>query len=713
MPYPNKAAQKTTDAPSAGSSLRDPIINEGLNAPPVTLEAVTVFGQLDEARQKIVPSLGATVYSIDQTQIQSQAQGENVPFNKLLLRFPGVSQDSLGSGAVHIRNEHSNIQYRINDVLIPEGITGFGNEFDTRFVDRVDLITGALPAQFGLRTAGIVDIHTKSGALNPGGTLNMYGGSNETLNPSMQYGGTIGKTSFYVSGSYLHSTLGIENPTSSRDAIHDTTEQFRGFAYISHIIDDTSRISLITGASYKQFEIPNTPGLQNNESSTFFPTADVQTFDSAALNERQREQNNYEVLAYQKTVDALTFQVALFNRYSQVSFDPDWQGDLFFNGVAGSIDKSVMSNGLQFDGSYELNDCHTLRGGLIFNYQGALQVTNTSVFATDEDGEAVGDPFMIADRSYQAAFTLGLYLQDEWKITRDWTVNYGGRFDLYLGQTDQNQFSPRINTTYQLSKNTSIHAGYASYFTPPSLENTPSGAVSKFAGTTNAADPDLPNDPAQAERSHYFDIGIVHKFTPAYQVGIDAYYKKAQNQLDNGQFGAAPILSVFNYREGEIFGLEISQSYTQGGLSAYANFSLERGIGKGFNSSQAIVAEDPEYVDNHFIYLDHDQRFSGAVGVSYLISQIENRPYVEMICGSGLRNEGAVPNGGTLPAYCAVNMGFEQSFKFIGAENLKFRMDVLNLFDQTYQLRDGTGIGAGAAQYGQRRSIYGGMSYSF
>jgi hypothetical protein len=125
------------------------------------LNPITVVGQLNEARAQIVPSLGATKYSIGQPQIQTQSQGDNAPFNQTILRAPGVSQDSFGQ--VHVRDEHANLQYRINDVLIPEGISGFGQEIDTRWVDNVSLITGSLPAQFGFRTTGIVDITPKKG----------------------------------------------------------------------------------------------------------------------------------------------------------------------------------------------------------------------------------------------------------------------------------------------------------------------------------------------------------------------------------------------------------------------------------------------------------------------------------------------------------------------------------------------------------------------
>ncbi|MDD5261521.1 MAG: hypothetical protein PHD76_06685 [Methylacidiphilales bacterium] len=135
-----------------------------------------------------------------------------------------------------------------------------------------------------------------------------------------------------------------------------------------------------------------------------------------------------------------------------------------------------------------------------------------------------------------------------------------------------------------LSHDTAFHAGYASYFTPPPLENAPVGAVSQFAGTSNAATAGLPNGPVMSERSHYFDAGMTYKFTPEYQIGLDGYYKIAQNLLDDGQFGTAPILSAFNYRHGEIHGLELSNNYVKNGFTAYGNMAYEHGTGTGVNS---------------------------------------------------------------------------------------------------------------------------------
>src|SRR6476661_6208354 len=162
-----------------------------------TAESVVVTSEeLDISREQIVPSLGATRYTVGPDRLNQQAQGEDAPFNQTMLRFPGVAQDSFGQ--LHLRGEHANLQYRINDVLLPEGITGFGQELSPRFVDTLHLITGSLPAQYGFRTAGVVDIHTKSGAFDPGGVATIYGGRYETINPSFEYGGSEGNLNYFV-----------------------------------------------------------------------------------------------------------------------------------------------------------------------------------------------------------------------------------------------------------------------------------------------------------------------------------------------------------------------------------------------------------------------------------------------------------------------------------------------------------------------------------
>src|SRR6266850_7610223 len=258
-------------------------------SPTTEAERIVVTSQeLDVSREQIVPSLGATRYTVGPDRLDSQAQGENAPFNQTMLRFPGVAQDSFGQ--LHVRGEHANLQYRIDDVLLPESIPGFGQELETRFADNISLITGALPAQFGFRNTGVIDIHTKSGAAFQQSEASIYIGSFDTRKPSFELGNVTGKLSSYVSASYLHSGIGIENPTGSSNPIHDDTDQAKLFGYFSYIFDETSRLTLLLSGNHSDFQIPNNPG-----QAGAFTDMGRSDFDSSKLNENQTEQSAYAI----------------------------------------------------------------------------------------------------------------------------------------------------------------------------------------------------------------------------------------------------------------------------------------------------------------------------------------------------------------------------------------------------------------------------------
>ena len=704
----------TASSPSSGSTTN------------VTqLGNITVVGKLNQARNQILPDLGATAYSISKDQIISGSQGGNAPFNEVILRAPGVAQDSAANGDLHVRGEHANLQYRINDVLLPEGITGFGLELDPRFVESMQLITGSLPAQYGFRTAGVVDIQTKSGAFDNGGSGEVYGGSYDTIRPSFEYGGSQANFNYFIDGSYDHNDLGIENPTPSHNAVHDVTDQGKLFTYLSWILDDSSRLSVMGSASYSGFQVPNTPGLQNdpaNHSARGGAPWLPGTFDSSNLNENQNEQNYYTVVTYQKSAGDLNFQVSAFGRNSDVHFRPDPVGDLFFNGVASDVNRKLYSGGLQADASYNLGDKHTLRGGLMLLDEVAFADSTTTVFNLDGAGNPTGSPFAITDNHRLHGLFAGVYLQDEWKILPQVTLNYGARFDEFASSFDnENQVSPRANLIYQPTDSTTFHAGYARYFTPPPVENVSGSDVALFNGTSNGSAV-TQDDPVKAERAHYFDAGITQKFAPGLQVGLDGYYKYARNQLDDGLFGQTLILSAFNYARGRIYGVEFTGSYTMGGFSTYANLAWSVAKGEDWKSSQFLFdPTDAAYVQNHWIYLDHDQRVTGSFGAAYTWTEGRNnstRVYVDALYGSGLRTDATegginVPNGGSVPAYYSVNLGAEQSFKVGKNRLLKARVDVVNVTDNSYELRDGSGVGVNAAQFGERIGFFGSVSYVF
>jgi outer membrane receptor protein involved in Fe transport len=660
--------------------------------------------RLDRARNGLLPDVGASVYRISQADVDQLPQGANTPLNQVLLQAPGVANDSFGQ--LHVRGDHADLQYRINGVIIPEPISGFGQSLDTRIVDQVNLITGALPAQYGYRTAGIVDIRTKSGDAGDGGAIDVYGGSHQTLQTSVDAYGSRGPLSYYFSGTLGVNNLGIEAPTANGNPQHDHTRQGDGFGYLSYLINPLTRVSLMFGTASSQFQIPNTPGLATN-----FTLNGNSTFDSARLDENQSELNNFAVLALQGTNGgALDYQVALFTRYTRTQFNPDPVGDLMFNGVASKDFHSNRANGVQADTTYRLSERHTLRAGVMAQREHAVFNDSVAVFPTDANGNALSDqPFTIDDAHSKTGYLYSAYVQDEWKLTSQLTLNYGMRYDRMDEYVQAGQLSPRIGLVYQPTSTTTLHAGYARYFTPPSFELVSDSTINRFNGTTNQS-PTSQNDPVQPERSHYFDIGVTQRLTPALTIGLDAYYKQASNLLDEGQFGSALIFTPFNYQYGRVYGIELTTSYKHDRVSAYFNLAYSRAQGKNINSAQFNFGPDElAYISNHWVSLDHDQRVTASFGGSYTIGRTTLT--ADGIVGSGLRRGFA--NTDRMPWYAQINLGVIEHLDVPLVGKLDARLVFVNAFDRSYQLRDGSGIGVGAPQYGPQRAVYAGLTKKF
>lgn len=662
--------------------------------------------RLENARNGLSPKTGGSVYHFDATDVQNLPQGESTSLNQVLLQAPGVANDSFGQ--LHVRGDHGNTQYRINGVILPEGISGFGQALDTRFAQKIDLVTGALPAQYGYRTAGVIEINTKT-QFDAGGHIDLYGGSNQTFNPSIEYGNTNGNLSYFVNGSYLTDNVGIENPTSSKNPIHDTTKQEKGFAYLSYLVNPDTKLSFMFGSYDGKFQIPNNPGQTPDPNNLgILPQLGLTGYNSATLNDQQREVNRFAVTALQSSLsDSIDYQVALFTRYSSVNYMADTTGNLVFNGVASNVFRISSSTGIQADGSNRLNDEHTLRMGLFASSENVQSNNSSMVFPVSSGTGLVSGPaFNIDDNTTKNGNTLfGAYLQDEWKATGKLTVNYGARFDQVNAFVNEHQFSPRLGVVYKSSNQTTWHTGYSRYFTPPPTELVSSTTQALFQNTTNAT-PGA-NSPVKSERSNYLDAGVIHQLTQTINLGLDTFYKQTRNVIDEGQFGPAVILTPYNYEQGKIYGVELTSNYKSGDFSGYANLARTESLAKNIISSQYLFDQATlDYAANNWVSVDHQQALSISTGASYLWSG--TRLNSDLIFQSGLRNGFA--NTTSLPSYTVLNLGASRKVNLGNLGSIEARLAVTNALDKVYKIRDGSGIGVFAPQYGPRRGLFVGVS---
>jgi outer membrane receptor protein involved in Fe transport len=246
----------------------------------------------------------------------------------------------------------------------------------------------------------------------------------------------------------------------------------------------------VLGTSNAIFQIPNQVGLQptgldgivglgpqDPSSGNFLLNANGATgFASGNLDERQREITHYGILSYLHTVGSLDYQVSLFGRYSSLFFTPGNNvGDILYNGLAQTAYKRDAAYGLQAEGVWRAFTGHTIRFGVLYQADDTLSRTNSAVLTTAPGGPGVTNPnplctdpdqtcqtsavpLTIADNGSKHGYNYGFYVQDEWALTDNFTVNYGLRYDAFSAFDAENQLSPRINGVWKPTDNTTMPA---------------------------------------------------------------------------------------------------------------------------------------------------------------------------------------------------------------------------------------------------------------
>jgi outer membrane receptor protein involved in Fe transport len=116
------------------------------------------------------------------------------------------------------------------------------------------------------------------------------------------------------------------------------------------------------------------------------------------------------------------------------------------------------------------------------------------------------------------------------------------------------------------------------------------------------------------------------------------------------------------------------------------------------------------YLANHYTYASDAQTLSASFGASYswqgLLASVDG------IYGSGLRTGFA--NEQHTPGYTQWNAAISRRFDLWNDRKpLTLRLSMVNVFDTSYILRSGTGIGEFAPQYGPRREFFLSVSKAF
>ncbi len=703
-----RTARSIVDVGPNGATKPITLALESLN--PLTM-AVRVK-QFSRA-QNSVSSVGTSQFTYSQTDIENLPLGEQSSMNDVLLNMPGVVRDA--NGQFHIRGEMQNFQWRINGVMLPLDTTnGFVQFLQPRFIDHVSLLDGILPAEYGYRDSGVIDIHTKDGCNLQGGEATMFGGQRQTANPAFEYGGCGAKYSYYVTGYYKQSNLGLSQATPAATPIHDAVNEGQGFGYFSYQLSPFLKFSLFGGLEVNNNQFPNWPGLTAQYQLANVNPAD---YPSTILNENLNTRTFFAVAALQGTSGALDYQVAYATHYVTLSFLPDPIGDLIYQGVASTVFHSDYANTLEADFVYHLNEAHTVNFGFYAGEYGVELDDTSLVFpAAIINGQLVqtGDlPITVVDNLNQINWLLGVYAGDTWRLTKRLSLVYGLRFDQMLGFVSSNALTPRLNMLYQANDTTTVHAGVARYFQTPQFGAITTRTAGAFNGTTQMiyGYPVPINYLPLPETDTYFDVGIVKRLSPHLVYSGDGYFFFANNEIDTGQLSQTPIYAPFNWKNGRNWGVENSLTYNVKNLSVVLNYTYSLSEGQVLSTGQFNFSpEEVVYLLNHFEPMDHAEEQVVETFVTYHLGGWMFT--ADSLFGSGLY--GGFANTQQMPAYWQVDAGVGRTIFMPELNRDVFtRLSVINVFNRTNLARNGEGIGVFAPSYYPRLAVYGWLEIPF
>jgi len=675
--------------------------------------ALEIVSQLPAIQYKA----SSETYPLSRKDIEALPLGNNNTVAQVLQTVPSVVYGGLGQ--THVRQDHANQQFRIDGVPIPEGVSStFTDVISPRMWERADIILGGMEAQYGNKTALLVDITSKSGTHPPFGSVQMLGGSNQTVNPSFEYGGTVGeKFRYYALNSYTSTNRGIEPPTLGHSVFHDQSERNQTYLRGDYQHDNRNSLSWVFLNAVAKYQIPTIPGLGVNQDVLPLLQAQDPTFSPApsqAVNQNQKENSQYTHLVWRHDVNAEKFfQLAGFLRNSYANFTTDQFNALAYapEGQTANQKRKAYSIGTRFDYTWTPNKHHLVKTGFQFQYTHAQNQAQLFDFAVDPGtGLPVGPVLTQTSANTNVQTREEFWIQDQWSLN-DWTLNLGVRYDQIQGFYDEGQISPRIGVTYKLNQSNVFHAYYSRLFTPPNVEQI---AFAKLNLTGTTAQPDDPTGfNPRAERANYFEVGSYHALTNWVTLELAAYYKRSHFQSDAGQFGTTPMLNFFAFQWGYQMGIDgaLKMQITDN-FTARGNVAWGRCKGNGLQSGQYLL-DTKEITDINTaggVFCDHSQTITSSAVAAY---RFRERTTIsgEMLYGSGLRtaaNENAFTNSSHFQSWTTYNASLTHVIPLPWhGQKMLVGFDIINLLDQKYFYNQGEGsIGLGIAHAGMPRSFF-------
>lgn len=589
------------------------------SALPLNLELTLSPGAIEDVvnvsgeQAMVEPDKTTSDTDIDQTLLERQAgAAPSRGIEAIVASAPGFAIDD--NGRLHPRGSESQVQFVIDGVPVTDNMSAiFSTNLDARTLRTVEVLTGGIPAEFGDKLAGVVNVNTRSGLEMPTqGSVTFSGGSFSTGEVGADFSTHTKKFGFLTNLSATTTQRFLDPPTI--DNSHNFGRTGKGFIRADYHFDEKNllRGTFLFGGS--NFQVPNRFEQELN-----------------GQDQRQRLRDGSQFITYEHVFSPDTLgQFSFFNRHSTARLLSNPQS----TPVVALQQRSLQNYGGVVAISMT-RGVHNIKFGAQFNRTPVRE--DFSFYPTvafpdllDEQGNAFPNPvnaFNAASpfsfRGQKTGRSYSFYVQDKFSPFRNFTIDAGLRYDNYRLVIADDGFSPRIGIAYFIPRTeTTLRASYNRLFQYPPAENLllASSVEAAALSPLSVLQGQSGVRPILPDKQHVYEVGLQQQLSPFFRLNLGVYRKQITNFGDKDQFFDTGVIFPISISAGRVTGTELRLETAEiRGFRGFISYANARAYGVTPINGGLFLGEAVESLERPGLIFanDHDQRNSAQFQLSY------------------------------------------------------------------------------------------------
>ena len=460
-----------------------------------------------------------------------------------------------GNAVLHPRGSEYQTQFVVDGMPLTDNRSpSFGPEIEADDVDSLTIYTAGIPAEYGRKMGGIVEINTLRDAQQANGSLHgdviLSGGSFDSAGSAARLQDTFGKNTFGVSASgdmtahYLNPV--VPQNFTNRGTIGDFALSYeRDFTPKDHL-------TLSLRHELARYEIPNE---QVQQDPQLLPElGGGQTAPPPGTPPQLQTADNFETMGFASYRHIFSPNVLLDVR----AMGRDNSNDFYSNASSWPIiifQHNYFKEGY-FNSSISVHHGHhEWKAGIESDSMFMHEDYNDTITANPNYGDYPFDPGTATTFAFagnrpdleQAAFVQDLI------HFGNWTINAGLRWDHYQLLLNQNAVSPRLAVAYYFPKvGLIVHASYDRIFQTPSFENI----LLSSSNQVQSFEPTVLRLPVQPSHGNYLEFGATKSLFGQFRFDANYFRRYVNNYADDDQILNTSISFPIAFRKAILYGAE-------------------------------------------------------------------------------------------------------------------------------------------------------------